>query len=441
MYCPECGKSNPEGAKNCQYCNAELIETTGGSSKLPSNIEKYAQKAKDIDISNIKSTVKDVGARAKKKRKIIIPVSILAVVLVAAIAIIGYISSPKRVVNSYVKNLIAGDFDSLYNDIALPESDFITKEQFKKAMEERGSYIGGLSVASNFTVEEVDFTGTQTDKYFKNYNVAFLSNVTGTVINSFEVTAAKQDKNFLLIFPRYKVALDGLVCSNITVQLDAPSGCSVEIDGIALKDPTIQDPEDKVAIYTVDAIFSGKHTITVTGDLINAFEKEVNISRSDDTINIGEYDSFYLRNTAANNIIDIAAGDLQSMYNAAIAGKSFNDSGVSLASDNRNISEKYNNLASYAKKDNGEGLKSITFSNFRDKTLANTPEIEMYSNDICRVRLVYDYSYVKIEDKYDGLTEISSQNHSSDTFMEYAYENGSWKLRDMDYYMPSYYYD
>ena len=199
MYCPECGKSNPEGAKNCQYCNAELIETTGSSSKLPGNIEKYAQKAKDIDISNIKSTVKDVGARAKKKLKIIIPVSILAVVLVAAIAIIGYISSPKRVVNSYVKNLIAGDFDSLYNDIALPESDFITKEQFKKVMEERGSYIGGLSVASNFTVEEVDSTGTQADKYFKNYNVAFLSNLTGTVINSFEVTAAKQDKNFLLM--------------------------------------------------------------------------------------------------------------------------------------------------------------------------------------------------------------------------------------------------
>ena len=131
-----------------------------------------------------------------------------------------------------------------------------------------------------------------------------------------------------------------------------------------MKDPTIQDSEDKVAIYTVDAIFSGEHKITVTGDLINAFEKKVNISRSDDTINVGEYDSFYLRNTAANNIIDIAAGDLQSMYNAAIAGKSFNDSGVSLASDNRNISEKYNNLASYAKKDNGGGLKSITFSKY-----------------------------------------------------------------------------
>lgn len=442
MYCPECGKSNPEGAKKCQYCNAELIETVNEDSKISGSLSKYAGKVKNIDIASIKTTTDSLSAHIKKKRKIIIPLSVAIILIVVAAAVIGYITSPKRVVNSYINNLINGDIDSLYDNIAMPESDFLTKELFEKSMQEYSQYIGKLSSASGFTVEESNDFGNKTDRYFKNYTVVFMSNISGTAIDSLDITVAKQDKNLFFIFPRYKVAMNGLVCSNITVRLDAPTGCVVEVDGIPLKDSSEMDSQSGTKDYVIDAIFSGEHTITVTGDLINAFEKNVHIGQDNYTISIGEYDSFYLRNSTAKELVNIAAKDMQSLYNSAISGNQLSNSGISLADDNKDISELYDNLISHVKRENGEGLKSITFSNFNAKALSDGHEVELYSDNICRIRLTYDYSYVKRAEEGGGLVEVSSsQKHSSDTFFEYIYENGGWKLRDMDYYTVSYYYD
>ncbi len=425
MFCPECGKSNPEGLKNCLYCNAELVETVGGSSSRATNTSGYEQTTQSFDFSETKASATAFLEKIKAKKKIVIPALIIAVVFVVGFSVVSYITSPKRVVESYLDNMINGNFDDIYDELLLPEGSFMTKEQFTQMMQEDYQYTA-FSDAYGYSIEK-----NASDTSFGKTYTFYLKRSGTSAENLQQVVLEKQDNAFLFLFSNYKVVLDDIVCSDLEISLRAPQGCTLEIDGIELES-SYDSYSYGYTTYEIDNIFTGKHNVRITGDMIENFEDEIYIYQSSNSITIDE--TLYLNSSEEDSLISTIAQDLQMIYDSAIVDKDSNEIDINLARDNQLYSV-YGNISFSVNKSywDNYSVQSIALSNFaKEQGRFSDSKVSIDKNGTCSISLTYDYSYSKY---YSDTGETSSSfGQCASTEFVYVYSDGQWYFKDMYYY-------
>lgn len=431
MYCPECGKSNPEGLQNCKYCNAELKETVTKNHTENAAVEKIESaldKLKTSDFSNGRSFI-------KKHKKLII--SFLCAVGIIAVlgSVISFAVSPKRTAEKYLKNLMSKNMEVLYDCVALPEGKFITEENFVRKMEDYSSDLFGNAKFTDFSVEEYDRESLGSEgKFARVYEVKFFSGLNGESADITLVLAKQKDKQ-LLVFPRYKVVVDDIVCTEMRLTVFAPPNSVSDIDGIPLETEDVVENDEESVTYRIKAIFCGEHKLTVSGEYIKPNEYELNIYRNDTENSVGTFASYYLNDTAKDSLKETASADWQLLFDSAIQKKAFSEVGITVSADNDDISSIYDGICKFAVKDNGEGLKSITFSNY----IIDDDEIEIDASNRSNIYLKYSYTFVKTVLKDGKLVEESSADtRQSSIRMTCILNNGEWQLDDINGYYPNY---
>ena len=125
MFCPECGKKNAEEAKFCEFCGAKIDEDS--KIILPQKPRKPMKKSTKI---------------------IIIVVTLLVVVLGGGGIILSNNFKPSKIATEYFEALMNNDTDKIYDYIDIPDSEFTTKEIFKKVVETEDTDVVNYQVVS-----------------------------------------------------------------------------------------------------------------------------------------------------------------------------------------------------------------------------------------------------------------------------------------------------
>lgn len=433
MYCPECGKSNPEGLQNCQYCNAELkesVEESSPASVVAQKLEGVFNSVKKIDLSK-------GGEFVKKHKAIVIAIVCVVAIITALCSIVSFAVSPKRTAEKYLNALISGDTKTLFECVALPSGKFITEEGFVKQMESYKKELFGNSQMSEFAIEEYDSKLLSLEgEFLKVYNVKFFSPTNGETLDQ-TLVLTKQNEKELLFFPKYKAIVESVVCNDLLLTVYAPQNSHIEIDGIALEQSDIvESVENSDVTYRIDAIFCGEHKVAITGEITEPVEYDMYVYSNSTEESVGAFKSYNLNETAKEFLIKRAAEDMQKLFDSAIANKPVSETGIIFADNTDDISWAYKNICDYVHRDKGEGLESIVFSDCTSKY----DYIELDSDGKSTVYLNYSYTFVKSVIQNEALVKKTSERaFSSSTNLTYVLDEGNWQLEDISYYHPSYY--
>jgi len=436
MFCQECGHKNDDSSAGmfCDNCGAKLEVTTAKQQPSLSAFEdaaynelgkKAVLKLKSVDLSKAKTM-------SKKTKKIIIAVAAAIAVLVALVITGSSITNPERIVKAYFESYVAGNYEKAYSYLSLPKSQFLTKQAFGEYM--RQENFSNMDIASFEIVDpSKGRSGNDSSQISKEYQVNYILRGESSQ-KRFTVSLVRQDKKQLLFYNSYKVGLDDLIVRDFIVY--APEGINLNFDDVALaqRDNTT-DSYENLKMYVVDAAFRGNHTLAATSDLFEDIRAEISLSRSSyEVLNDFEVKES-IRATIATNAYNVFVAMAQ---NALKKGELLSIENIanvltSNSEQQRGIQERYDNLTSHVKKDDGTGLKSVSFKGSTDETYSSS--LDRDGRYRCDVN--FRYTYVKIYNDWwsgEAIEEASSGERDGSVRFYFAYEDGSWKIVSFDSY-------
>lgn len=381
----------------------------------------------------------------KKYLKWII-VGVVVILAIIAFFVTGSVmSNPGNVVTSFLSNMSNGNYAAAFDQLDVEESEFVNGDLFAQYISEQGE---DYSQYRNYRVLPYnDYIrqqagqyglGSLADSYLEEEpsDGSTLSYVAVAPDNSdgIQFTLVKQDSNFLLFWPTYKLDAEDLL-ADATIYTLADS--TVSIDGINVPAGTAdEDTPEGCVPYTVPSLLAGDHTLTISNPLTENYENEISVyagyTRTVSDLTLSD-EMIQDRFTASQELI-------KTLVNGAIANTAFDDLGVAVTSDSEalaDIKESYDDLLADLHDDDGTGLKSITFTDFEDTSYYDDLDSDLTYDS--RVRFRYDYVAKVMDYGTDQLKdEASTYTHSSTFSVEYTYENGSWVLSAINNLYVSY---
>lgn len=461
MFCTNCGTQLPDDAEFCSNCG-QKVEPAAGSA--PADAASKAEAVINQVGSVAEAAASKAGAAAgaavaktgnffqnkflpgvKKNLKWII-LGAVVILAIAAFFITGsVVSSPGNVVKGYLNNLASGNYAAAFERLNVEESEFINSDLFAQYIAEEGE---DYSEYQNCQVMPYnDYVRQQASQYgLGSFTSAFLEeeSVDGSTLSYVAVspddssilrfTLIKQDSNFLLFWPTYKISTENIL-ADVTIYTLPDS--TVAIDGISVAAAAAdEDTPEGCVPYTVPSLLRGDHTLTITNPLAEDYENTISVySGYTRTINYLTYSEDVVQSR-----YEASQALLSTLINGAIANTAFDDLGIAVTSDSsalEEIREAYDDLLSDLHDDDGTGLKSITFTSFEDSSYYDTMDTDLTYDS--RVRFRYDYVAV-VEDYSTGqlVDRDSTYTHSSTFSVEYTYENGNWVLSELNTLYLSY---
>ena len=460
MFCPECGKPNPDENRFCQYCSALLVDNSAEQFQQPvaQPVSDNGQQAKpDVVVSIPKVDTAKVKGFIQKQKKLLVPIVAVVIALIVFVAIGSSLSSPEKVVESYFTALTENDYEAMYKQLALPESDLLTKEAFTNYMtqnfgEGENPYYG----VKKFDVKEIDerdyygygydYNENRDNKKkdenpVKNYQIIMVDKTTGESSTYF-VTLIEQDTKTLLFFKNYKVSSASFVAQNVKLYVDGEA--AVTFDDIALTSPETDEYGTKS--YSLPAVFKGEHKVTLTSDLYEPFETDFYIYEN--------YDSQTVRTSYMKFKEDIltsletkALDTIKTMYANALANKPFSIDMMKTTPEYIDLSNIYTNLVdNIAMQEDGTGLNEITFTSGAIRTnYLNEKQYSVHTDDAGRttvsftLNLTYDFKYTRNVGWYEPQLEVREGSNNDSVSFQYTYVDGEWNLSSMGNCVVYYY--
>lgn len=408
MYCPECGKSNPEGLSNCQYCHSELKDNMNIARMKNVHLEKYVSKIKKVDSTGIKEFL-------KRNKKAIVFCTLILLAVAAFIVTGNVLSSPQRIVKKYFNSYSSKDFEKMYSFIDVNETEFINSEAFSKLMKET-STIGTANV-TNYKIS----TSLNSNSIVKNYEVMYVLDNGSS--SSIEVKLVKTNKKIMFFFSTYKVMIpEGIIRYNYKIEV--PSGFNVEIDDKALQNAELNG---EMSTFTIDAIFNGNHSMKISSPITKDFTESLYIDNySDDK----KFSNFEMTEEAIDSINAEAKKTMESMFNGAFEGKSFSELNIKVCEES-NAESKYEELSAWfkaRKEDDYARLTGIILDDFYC-------EFNYNQNSGCSGRVFF---YMTQKNAYkegdEGEEKIYDDKNSQEVSLTYQYStDGTWILNSFDY--------
>lgn len=237
MFCRKCGAKNEDTVKFCIQCGAALEGNAGSDSLVPSQ-----EKENGTELTSLKKPLLSKGLIA------IVVEAIVLVVLVCGGKYIGdTYYDPVYVAECYFDTLMEGELGEAYDYLDIKESQFLSKEMFKKTyeVEDRGRL-------GSFTAKE-----EQRKENAVKVEVTYrLTNETGDKTK--QIIMEKRGKK-CLFFDDWKVNIGDSIKREI--EITAPSGSKVLLDDVELGEKYKKTSEYGQDGYSVDALFCGRHII------------------------------------------------------------------------------------------------------------------------------------------------------------------------------------
>ena len=133
MYCGECGTQNKKGSKFCEECGSKL-QTNEKEEKTKNKVERKPL--------------------TDKQKKLYIAIAIVLVILFGGYKYLENETSPKKVVENYLKAVNSNNYKKLYKYSNYDgDKTFISQKQFVELMKEENKD----SKAGNYVVGEVRY--------------------------------------------------------------------------------------------------------------------------------------------------------------------------------------------------------------------------------------------------------------------------------------------
>lgn len=437
MYCPNCGKLNPQGDKFCMYCGTELIDNQNVAPQPAAPTVQDAWR-------DVKRTGGQSLALIKRYPQISIPVAVLVVILLVYAFLNGLVYTPKNAVVRYFGALKQGNVQSIYDCMDLPESQFISYDSFNRMWGEMGTPSLQVSsyeiteAGSRLSASSVDplmllFGQVDPDDYTDSSDPQEQSSLVKTYLVNYHTPGNDEIQSLQVrligepmmggLFQNYKVLSDYIVQDYLVT---APSGSTVTVDGIALTDGSASQNGD---VYTIPAIFQGEHTITVESAL-GGLSDTVFLSSSDYYGDSG-YSCSYIpySDATCSALFEQAKTQLNTIMAGALTRQAWPaDVAVTTDPDDaEDVAYTYQRLQeNLFDTERGSGYTSFQFTEISDQS----DHDQRFSSDGARYTCAMDfrYNYTRRYVNWNDEVEMNNGSSSGSAYLDYVYNNGTWQL-------------
>lgn len=412
MFCPECGRKNPDDAVFCENCGTKIMD-------------KDQQVILDQSKLAVGHQIKAHSRKAVSKKSIVVGIIILFF-LVSAITFVlvgKSLSSPERSAEQYFECVMDGDWENVYSQLELSDSELLSKKMFLAAKED-----SELEKVSSYTVGSVRNAGKEDTK---KVTIRYRSKG-DSGRQKYEITLVRQEEKFLFFFNKWKVIPSDMLINNYT--LTVPLGTTVSLDGVTLADKEkVKEGNDLYSeyfdTYQVDALFEGNHDIKVTADNMEDYEETVNLEKD-------EYDSFYLTEMELKqDVVDQVATDakdiLKSILQAGVEKKDFSSIQDYFSTDNEIQSDMKSSYESFI-----DDLEYAEVSNLEVQDISATTE-SSYADGAAMVDVTLDFEYnytYNDKDWWTGELTVTNDTKSNDATVYFKYEDGKWVITYLSFY-------
>lgn len=442
MYCPNCGKLNPQEDKFCMYCGAELID----NQNFPEPAPGPGPNAQAV-WTGVRGGCGKGWAWLKGHPLVVLPVLFVILIILAVNLVGALLFSPKAVAKKYFLAVTQGDTDGIYSCLDLPESDFISREAFQTCYEQ----VGAPAVeVSNYEVEESrtasrssygtdnpllllfapDMSGVSYDDQEESEDGSLVKNYTVTYHVKGDSTTQTMQVQLISdpvlggLFQSYKVLSDYMEL-NYTVTV--PQGATVTVDDIPLAEGYASTSEGDV--YTIPAIFVGSHPIAVStslGSLTDQIQPGLDGYSGYTCYNIPYSDT----TTAA--LFEQAKTQLSEIITAALSQQPL-PSDIALTTDSydlEDLTDTYLRLQdNLYDTDRGTGYTAFQITSVSDDSELG----QTFSSEEIRYTcaLDYDYNYTRRNVTWDDEVEMRNGSSYGSAYLGYVYSNGTWQLSSL----------
>ena len=412
MFCPNCGKENPDKNQYCMECGTELIDNQNGGRSMKEVVSDVTETAGH----SLKSWAPGALAAVKKHKKVLIPIA-AAVVLVCAFAIIGSnVYSPERGAEKYFLGVVNADADAAYGCMSIEETPFTDKEAFDAYW--------GMTYAPqniyNYTVSELEY-GDEADGAALERTYVFDYYLNGeSSARSQYVTVVNSGKKHLLFFDDYQVMPDFIARD---YSISVIPGTRVTFDGVLLEGPYQDGDYD---CYTIPALFLRSYDITLVNDLASPVTDTVYPSYSGDGYSCYE---MYYSDGVCQQVYDLALSQTKSIINAAIAHSGLPGDIVLTPDSDAYASYSYLESRLYDPEDQ-TGYTSIGMTGATDNSSSQYFGTEYYYS--CRINYDYKYSRNTIDWWTDEIETRTGESYGWATMEYYYSEDSGWMLYDFN---------
>ena len=383
MFCPECGKKNAEEAKFCEFCGAKIAED-----------------------SKIILTQKPRKPMKKSTKIIIIVVTLLVVVLGGGGIILSNNFKPSKIATEYFEALMNNDTDKIYDYIDIPDSEFTTKEIFKKVVETEDTDVVNYQVVS----EEKSSDGLSAQVTFSYTVESRQTPLTETIY------LVKDKKNKFLIFDNWKIS-DGSSLVEEDYEITTFKDATIKLEGVTVDKKYKEDSEDsEYDTYVIPTLFKGEYDVQMT--LKNGLTTE-------STLDVGGYSSnlntLELSDKDEKDLENTIKDDVNKLYDSAIANKSFSDIKGDFEYDGSNLSDLEDAYSSFASSIKNNELRDYNLTDLEVERLSVNEDGSLY------VTVNLEYKYTAKEYFSDDTVSNSDEDVA---YLTFDYKDG-FKLVDM----------
>lgn len=415
MFCQNCGTQNNDASVFCENCGAKLEKPV-----QPNVAAHQAQPVQPNMAAQQAQPVQPMKPAQPKKpmSKAWVVVAVEVIVLVAAVAVFfnfgKEMNSAEKVAEKFFVEVANHNFKEAYKTLDVEENDFINEKNFENA-----SCNMQLSKVNTYEVKAND----SEDKLGKNIRIQYRTKGSSSNRDYYVSVNKKSGKN-LLFFDKWEVSPEALIVEDYSIAV--PTGAEVTVDDIKLGksyyDKKQSADSDYYDYYTIPEMFAGEHQVVVKKDGMQEVRK---------VIDTDEDYSYYLDNMVMDDKLleeafDTATGDLQKIYEAAIAGKDFSAiSGMVDKDAEEDLEYVYENLVGDFEDSSYKTVNKFSVSNIEGVASQNN----WYSEEklVVQVELDYDYAVGYTRNWFDEVTNETSDDSNS-CYISLAYKDGKWLI-------------
>lgn len=341
--------------------------------------------------------------------------AVCLVLIIAAFFLVGRTRySAQGVAEDYFKAYAAHDWEKVYGLMDLPDGDFLQEDQFTDTMERME-----LPEITNYVISEMPGVNEDIARVF---HVEY--SVKGQGVAELPVSAVKKSEKALFLFDQWKISAEGFITEGYTVTV--PKGAQAAVDGVRLTEeyqvPSESAWEDTYQI----SLFNGSHTLSVTAPWCEVTQTDFDTSADSGTVvsiltptKEGEA-AFQAKMQEA----------LETIFDAAIAGKDYSEVADLFASDAGEAYEGYSNEEYYndmkeylsSEPDDYYTLTGLQFEDFQCG-FAMSGGVIAATMDF---RYVVDYSYHAM---FGGGSKRDTAEGETGMSAGFVYEDGTYKLQ------------
>ena len=350
---------------------------------------------------------------------------------------IGYkvgsdMSSPKKVADEYIKDVISGDGNKLYKYLELEgDKTFTSKKIFADLVSDSNSN----TVIENYKITDVEYGD---GKLTATVKFSYTSKTSSSEKTS-SIKLVKESKKKFIVFDSWKINDSSVTAATVKdYTIKVIKGSKLTFAGIEVKSKYLNKDESnsKYDVYDLPLVFSTKTELKVV--LPSGMEiKEIVTPSAYYNLHEVSLDENTLSTSEKEKIVSKAKESLTTIYTNAIEQKEFSSFKSNLEHGSLDLSKlesSYNSFLSDLK----EATNTLTSITFKDVSIY---DLDITNDGYLEVEVKANYDYTV---KYTNFNNEEKENSSSSyEYMKltYAYDKGEYYLvnaSDLEDYFSRY---